>query len=77
MSIFLINKKLKRDQYKNFEDLVSDFLLVFRNACSYNVEDSDIYIAAKRFEKLVLDLANKLHPDMDIKKVSLKRKNYK
>lgn len=74
MSIFVINKKLKREQYKNFDELVSDFLLVFRNACSYNVEDSDIYIAAKRFEKLVLDLAKKLESNIDIKKVSLKRK---
>lgn len=70
MSIFVINKKLKREQYKDFDELVSDFLLVFRNACSYNVEDSDIYIAAKRFEKLVLDLAKKLESNIDIKKVS-------
>lgn len=75
MSIFVINKKLKREEYKTFDELLSDFLLVFRNACSYNVEDSDIYIAAKRFEKLVLDMAKKLQPNIDIKKVSFKKKS--
>ncbi|MCP9263522.1 Polybromodomain protein [Dirofilaria immitis] len=52
MSLFMINKKLKRDDYHTLEELLKDILLVFENAKTYNVEGSDIYEAAAKLERL-------------------------
>uniref|UniRef100_A0A183C7G4 Bromo domain-containing protein n=1 Tax=Globodera pallida TaxID=36090 RepID=A0A183C7G4_GLOPA len=65
MSLYMINKKLKRDQYgtgaqQQLHGLVQDLLLVFDNACSYNIEESGIYEAAQRLRKLTLQMAKKL-----------------
>ncbi|VDO25165.1 unnamed protein product [Brugia timori] len=52
MSLFMINKKLKRDEYHTLEELLKDIVLVFENAKTYNVEGSDIYEAAAKLERL-------------------------
>ncbi|VDK76275.1 unnamed protein product, partial [Onchocerca ochengi] len=52
MSLFMINKKLKRSGYRTLEELLKDILLVFENAKTYNVEGSDIYEAAVKLERL-------------------------
>lgn len=38
-----ISQKLKSNQYETLEDMVSDFVLMFDNACKYNEPDSQIY----------------------------------
>lgn len=53
MSLFVVNKKLKRGEYKKLSELEHDLLLIFDNARSYNLESSDIYSAAIKLDKLV------------------------
>lgn len=60
MSLFMINKKLKRDEYRTLEELLKDIVLVFENAKTYNVEGSDIYEAAAKLEKLARSKARTL-----------------
>ncbi|KAF4526534.1 hypothetical protein B566_EDAN005901 [Ephemera danica] len=38
-----ISQKLKNGGYETLEDMVSDFVLMFDNACKYNEPDSQIY----------------------------------
>jgi protein polybromo-1 len=38
-----ISQKLKTSQYEGLDDMVSDFVLMFDNACKYNEPDSQIY----------------------------------
>ena len=57
MSLFMINKKLKRQNYDSVQELISDLLLIFDNARSYNMEDSPIYRAAEELRKLTIDSA--------------------
>lgn len=52
MSLFLINKKLKRGEYASLKALMSDIYLIFDNARSYNIEKSNIYEAAVRLTKI-------------------------
>lgn len=60
MSLFMINKKLKRDEYHTLEELLKDIVLVFENAKAYNVEGSDIYEAAAKLERLAKSKARML-----------------
>lgn len=43
-----IGVKLKSGQYETLEDLLSDFVLMFDNACKYNEPDSQIYKVSSR-----------------------------
>ncbi len=38
-----INSKLYGDQYQTLDDFMSDFQLMFDNACRYNEPDSQVY----------------------------------
>lgn len=38
-----INSKLYGDQYATLDDFMSDFQLMFDNACRYNEPDSQVY----------------------------------
>lgn len=38
-----INTKLYGDQYQTLDDFMSDFHLMFDNACRYNEPDSQVY----------------------------------
>lgn len=38
-----IAQKLKNALYESLDDMVSDFVLMFDNACKYNEPDSQIY----------------------------------
>ncbi|VDK79899.1 unnamed protein product [Litomosoides sigmodontis] len=60
MSLFMINKKLKRDEYDTLEELLKDIVLIFENAKAYNVEGSDIYEAAEKLERLAKSKARML-----------------
>lgn len=61
MSLFMVNKRIKRGEYQDGPDgLVQDLTLLFENAKSYNLETSDIYKAAVTLEKLVKKKAREL-----------------
>ncbi|KIH61465.1 Bromodomain protein, partial [Ancylostoma duodenale] len=66
MSLFMINKKLKRNGYQTFEELFKDFVQVFENACEYNMETSDIFIAARKLQNLTIRRARELQPSLDL-----------
>ncbi|MFH4974813.1 hypothetical protein AB6A40_001522 [Gnathostoma spinigerum] len=67
MSLFMINRKLKRGDYGSFDALLSDVLLVFANARSYNIEGSDIHNAAVKLEQLALSKTQFLYPSLSLK----------
>lgn len=66
MSLFMINKKLKRGIYESLADLLVDVTLVFENARSYNIEGSDIHDAAVKLEKLAISMARTMQPGSDV-----------
>uniref|UniRef100_A0A158Q8R4 Bromo domain-containing protein n=1 Tax=Elaeophora elaphi TaxID=1147741 RepID=A0A158Q8R4_9BILA len=66
MSLFMINKKLKRDEYRTLEELLKDIVLVFENAKTYNVEGSDIYEAAAKLERLAKSKARTLQKTIKV-----------
>ncbi|CAJ0961485.1 unnamed protein product, partial [Mesorhabditis belari] len=70
MSLFMINKKLKRGEYQNFVDFLNEMLLIFDNACSYNLDGSEIYNKAKHLRKLVVNKSISLAPNLDLSKIS-------
>lgn len=43
MNMEKIASTLKNNGYENLDELVSDFILMFDNACKYNEPDSQIY----------------------------------
>uniref|UniRef100_A0A914WAV1 Protein polybromo-1 n=1 Tax=Plectus sambesii TaxID=2011161 RepID=A0A914WAV1_9BILA len=66
MSLFLINKKLKRNQYESLAQLVDDLNTMLNNARSYNIEGSDIYENACRLQAVANRKAKELDPNIDI-----------
>lgn len=66
MSLFLINKKLKRNQYESLAQLADDLNTMFNNARSYNIEGSDIYENACRLQAVANRKAKELDPSIDI-----------
>ncbi|VBB33061.1 unnamed protein product, partial [Acanthocheilonema viteae] len=66
MSLFMINKKLKRDEYRTLEELLKDIVLIFENAKTYNVEGSDIYEAAAKLERLAKSKARTLQKNVKV-----------
>nr|CDJ80411.1 Bromodomain and Bromo adjacent region and High mobility group and Zinc finger domain containing protein [Haemonchus contortus] len=74
MSLFMINKKLKRNDYHSFEELFKDFMQVFENACEYNMESSDIFIAAQKLQNLTIRKARELQPSLDLSQYDKKSK---
>uniref|UniRef100_A0A0K0DFJ5 Bromo domain-containing protein n=1 Tax=Angiostrongylus cantonensis TaxID=6313 RepID=A0A0K0DFJ5_ANGCA len=66
VSLFMINRKLKRNGYKTFDELLKDFIQMFENACEYNMETSDIFIAAQKLQNLAIRKARELQPSLDL-----------
>lgn len=66
MSLFMINKKLKRGEYESLDTLLEDITLVFENARSYNLEGSEIYDAAVKLGKLAVSKARSLQPNLTV-----------
>ncbi|VDO49938.1 unnamed protein product [Onchocerca flexuosa] len=73
MSLFMINKKLKRDGYRTLDELLKDILLVFENAKTYNVEGSDIYEAAVKLERLAKSKSRALQKTMKVNEAETNR----
>ncbi|XP_015918691.2 protein polybromo-1 isoform X3 [Parasteatoda tepidariorum] len=58
-----IGVKLKAGQYETLEDLLSDFVLMFDNACKYNEPDSQIYKDALTLQRFTLQTKIELSED--------------
>ncbi|XP_018396259.1 PREDICTED: LOW QUALITY PROTEIN: protein polybromo-1 [Cyphomyrmex costatus] len=58
-----IASTLKNNGYDNLDELVSDFILMFDNACKYNEPDSQIYKDALILQRLVLQSKLQLSED--------------
>ena len=69
------NNKLKRGQYEDLASLVNDLLLMFDNACSYNIDGSEIFMAATRLRQCTLETAKSLDPNFRIAKGPKASKN--
>lgn len=49
-----IGTKLKNNNYESLEDLLSEIILVFDNACKFNEPDSQLYKDALALQKVAL-----------------------
>ncbi|KDR13747.1 hypothetical protein L798_12146, partial [Zootermopsis nevadensis] len=58
-----ISQKLKSSQYESLDDMVSDFVLMFDNACKYNEPDSQIYKDALMLQRVALQTKLQLRED--------------
>ncbi|XP_071450417.1 protein polybromo-1 isoform X3 [Hetaerina americana] len=58
-----IAQKLKTNQYESLDDMVSDFVLMFDNACKYNEPDSQIYKDALMLQRVALQTKLQLRED--------------
>ncbi|XP_054712195.1 LOW QUALITY PROTEIN: protein polybromo-1-like [Uloborus diversus] len=58
-----IGNKLKTNQYETLEDMLSDFVLMFDNACKYNEPDSQIYKDALTLQRMTLQTKLELTED--------------
>lgn len=56
-----IAQKLKL--YESFEELASDFMLMFENACKYNEPDSQIYKDALLLQQVCIQTKQALRYD--------------
>ncbi|XP_044019978.1 protein polybromo-1 isoform X3 [Aphidius gifuensis] len=63
MNMEKIAASLKNSLYDSIDDLVSDFILMFDNACKYNEPDSQIYKDALILQRLVLQTKLQLSED--------------
>ncbi|KAK6057999.1 Bromodomain protein [Cooperia oncophora] len=56
-----------RSYYPDYFDEISRVVSnVFENACEYNMESSDIYIAAQKLQNLTIRKARELQPSLDL-----------
>ncbi|XP_017786877.1 PREDICTED: protein polybromo-1 [Nicrophorus vespilloides] len=60
-----ISHKVKSKEYDTLEDLVSEFNMMFDNACKYNEPDSQIYKDALVLQKICLQTKLQLKEDDD------------
>ncbi|XP_073978285.1 protein polybromo isoform X2 [Rhodnius prolixus] len=58
-----ISQKLKANAYEGLEDLCSDFILMFDNACKYNEPDSQIYKDALTLQRVAIQTKLQLRQD--------------
>ncbi|XP_065223085.1 protein polybromo-1 isoform X3 [Planococcus citri] len=65
INLEIISQKLKGNCYESLDDLVSDFVLMFDNACKYNEPDSQIYKDALTLQKVTLQTKLQLREDED------------
>lgn len=61
-----IAQKLKGGQYESLDDIVSDFVLMFDNACKYNEPDSQIYKDALMLQRVTLQTKLQLREDEEV-----------
>uniref|UniRef100_A0A1I7UKI5 Bromo domain-containing protein n=1 Tax=Caenorhabditis tropicalis TaxID=1561998 RepID=A0A1I7UKI5_9PELO len=65
VSIFMINKRLKNQQY-DMKTLVADLMTMYANAFEYNLESSDVCIAAQKLRNLTIATCKQVAPSLDM-----------
>lgn len=65
INLEIISQKLKVNCYENLDELFSDFILMFDNACKYNEPDSQIYKDALVLQRVTLQTKLQLREDED------------
>ncbi|PIC49976.1 hypothetical protein B9Z55_000106 [Caenorhabditis nigoni] len=65
VSLFMINKRLKNGQY-DFKTLIADLMTMYANAFEYNLESSDVCIAAQKLRNLTIATCKELVPAFDV-----------
>ncbi|UMM10116.1 hypothetical protein L5515_000033 [Caenorhabditis briggsae] len=65
VSLFMINKRLKNGQY-DFKTLIADLMTMYSNAFEYNLESSDVCIAAQKLRNLTIATCKELVPSFDV-----------
>ncbi|XP_058823523.1 protein polybromo-1 isoform X2 [Topomyia yanbarensis] len=58
-----IELKLRKQSYESVEEMATDFMLMFENACKYNEPDSQIYKDALCLQQLVIQTKQALRSD--------------
>lgn len=58
-----IFSKTRQQQYSGVDDITNDFLLMFKNACTYNESDSQIYKDATKLQEVCLETRKLLKAD--------------
>ncbi|XP_058063027.1 protein polybromo-1 [Anopheles bellator] len=64
-----IEKKLRQQIYESVEDMATDFMLMFENACKYNEPDSQIYKDALCLQQLLIQTKQSLRSDETVPNV--------
>ena len=62
-------QRMMAKQYESVEDMVSDFVLIFDNACKYNEPDSLIYKDSLTLQRICLERKQELCADDDTNEV--------
>lgn len=55
-----ISNKIKQQSYDSLDEIATDFMLMFENACKYNEPDSQIYKDALILQQLVIQKKQEL-----------------
>ncbi|KFB53399.1 AGAP001099-PA-like protein [Anopheles sinensis] len=64
-----IEKKLRQQAYESVEDMATDFMLMFENACKYNEPDSQIYKDALCLQQLLIQTKQSLRNEETVPNV--------
>uniref|UniRef100_A0A182Q1C5 Polybromo-1 n=1 Tax=Anopheles farauti TaxID=69004 RepID=A0A182Q1C5_9DIPT len=64
-----IEKKLRQQAYESVDDMATDFMLMFENACKYNEPDSQIYKDALCLQQLLIQTKQALRSDETVPNV--------
>uniref|UniRef100_A0AAG5D381 Polybromo-1 n=1 Tax=Anopheles atroparvus TaxID=41427 RepID=A0AAG5D381_ANOAO len=64
-----IEKRLRQQAYESVEDMATDFMLMFENACKYNEPDSQIYKDALCLQQVLIQTKQSLRDDETVPNV--------
>ncbi|XP_058117196.1 protein polybromo-1 isoform X2 [Anopheles coustani] len=64
-----IEKKLRQQVYESVEDMATDFMLMFENACKYNEPDSQIYKDSLCLQQLLIQTKQSLRNEETVPNV--------
>ncbi|XP_063701796.1 protein polybromo-1-like isoform X2 [Culicoides brevitarsis] len=55
--------KIRQQQYSGVDDITNDFLMMFKNACTYNESDSQIFKDACKLQEVCLEIKKSINAD--------------
>jgi len=77
MDLGTVETKLQQKKYKTIEAYADDVRLVWKNAMTYNIEDSDIHQTAKKFLEMFEKKFKKLNKSIVSDEVKIKKEKQK